>query len=126
RRDLIDADLRAAETGHARLPAITSTDPQAETAARLIQWATLGAIKLTKGDIEMARIAGMSLMPQIAGLVLMLAGALWPSRRAAGGKGGWGGGGWGGRRAPPGGRGGRGGAGARPLRRPPAARPPHC
>ncbi len=81
RRDTLDADLRDAETQFARLPAILTADPQAETAAQLINWATFGLIKFAADDIRMARVAGMALMPQIAGLVLMLATALWQSSR---------------------------------------------
>lgn len=81
RRDTLDADLHDAETQLARLPAVTTADPQAETAAQLVNWATFGLVKLAADDIRMARIAGMALMPQIAGLVLMLAAILWPSGR---------------------------------------------
>lgn len=81
RRDMLDADLRDAETRLARLPAIIIADPQAETAARLISWATLGGVKLAADDIRMAGIAGMALTPQLAGLVLMLATTLWQSER---------------------------------------------
>jgi hypothetical protein len=81
RRDMLDADLRDAETRLARLPAIIIADPQAETAARLISWTTFGGIKLAADDIRMARIAGIALTPQLAGLVLMLATTLWQSER---------------------------------------------
>jgi len=81
RRDTLDADLRDAETQLARLPAVTTDDPPTETAAQLVNWATFGLVKLAADDIRMARIAGMALMPQIAGLVLMLAAILWPSGR---------------------------------------------
>jgi hypothetical protein len=81
RRDTLDADLRDAETQLARLQAVTTDDPPAETAAQLVNWATFGLVKLAADDIRMAHIAGMALMPQIAGLVLMLAAILWPSGR---------------------------------------------
>jgi hypothetical protein len=81
RRDILDADLHAAETELGRLPAITTADPQAETAARLVNWTSFGLIKVAANDINMARIAGMTLMPQITGLVLMLAVSLWQSGR---------------------------------------------
>jgi hypothetical protein len=76
RRDAIDAELRdiAAEIG--RLPAVTSADPQADGAARLARWLTAGLAPITPGDVAMARIAGMALLPQIGGLVMMLAMAL--------------------------------------------------
>jgi len=81
RRDNLDAALHAAEAELARLPPITTADPQADIAVRLVNWVSFGAIKLSPNDIAMARIAGMTLMPQIAGLVLMLAVSLWQSGR---------------------------------------------
>src|SRR5262249_49503866 len=81
RRDTLDADLRDAEAQLARLAAVTTADPQAATAAQLVNWATFGLTKLVADDIRMARVAGMALMPQIAGLVLMLAATLWQSGR---------------------------------------------
>jgi hypothetical protein len=80
RRDALDNDLLEAEKQLKNLPAVSVSDPQADTAADLVKWATLGMINLTTEDIRIARIAGMTLMPQIAGLVLMLAAALWQSR----------------------------------------------
>ena len=81
RRDTLDADLHDAEAQLARLAAVTTADPQAETAAQLVNWATFGLTKLVADDIRMARVAGMALMPQIAGLVLMLAATLWQPAR---------------------------------------------
>jgi hypothetical protein len=80
RRDVLDTDLREAETQLGRLPSIMATDPQADTAARLISWMSFGLIIVTSNDIKLARIAGMTLVPQLAGLVLMLAATLWQSR----------------------------------------------
>jgi hypothetical protein len=80
RRDVLDADLREAESQLRVLPAVTATDPQAETAARLISWISFGLITVTSSDIHLARIAGMTLVPQLAGLVLMLATTLWRTR----------------------------------------------
>jgi hypothetical protein len=37
-------------------------------------------ITVTSNDIHLARIAGMTPVPQLAGLVLMLAATLWQSR----------------------------------------------
>jgi hypothetical protein len=81
RRDALDADLRQAESQLGLLPPVTAADPQADIAARLINWTSFGSITVTANDIHLARIAGMTLMPQLAGLVLMLATALWRSRR---------------------------------------------
>jgi len=51
RRDTIDADLHDAQEQLGRVPAIMSADPQAETAVRLINWATFGVVKVTANDI---------------------------------------------------------------------------
>jgi hypothetical protein len=80
RRDVLDADLRAAESLLRGLPSITATDPQADTAAGLISWMSFGLIIVTSNGIHLARIAGMTLVPQLAGLVLMLAATLWQVR----------------------------------------------
>ena len=77
RRDAIEADLHDAQEQLVHVPAVMSADPPA---VRLINWATFGLLKVTANDINMARLAGMTLMPQISGLVLMLALPLWPSR----------------------------------------------
>jgi hypothetical protein len=80
RRDAIDAEARDLAEEVGRLPAVTVADPQADTAARLARWFTAGLVQITPDDIAMARIAGMTLLPQIGGLVVMLAMALWPRR----------------------------------------------
>jgi hypothetical protein len=80
RRDVINADLREAESQLRGLPSVMATDPQADTAARLISWMSYGLITVTSNDIHLARIAGMTLVPQLAGLILMLAATLWQSR----------------------------------------------
>src|SRR5450631_1094070 len=80
RRDVLDADLHEAESQLELLPSVMATDPQADTAARLITWMSFGLITVTSNDIHLARIAGMTLVPQLAGLVLMLAATLWQSR----------------------------------------------
>jgi hypothetical protein len=79
RRDVLDADLDRTETQLARLPAVTAADPQSETATRLVNWATFGVINITANDVNLARVTSMILMPQTAGLVLLLAMTLWPS-----------------------------------------------
>jgi membrane protein implicated in regulation of membrane protease activity len=82
RRDALDAELRAAESRLAALPAVAASDPQTDAAARLINWASFGLTRISAQDIDMARVAGMTLLPQISGLVLMLAMVLWqPVRR---------------------------------------------
>jgi hypothetical protein len=78
RRDVLDADLDRTEAQLARLPAVTAADPQSETPTRLVNWATFGVINITANDVNLARVTGMILMPQTAGLVLLLAMTLWP------------------------------------------------
>jgi hypothetical protein len=77
RRDVIDADLRDAESRLAQVPAISSADPQAATAAKLMNWLSAGLINVTSADIGMGRIALFTFLPQCAGLVLMLAMGVW-------------------------------------------------
>src|SRR5215467_4492018 len=79
RRDVLDADLDRTEAQLARLPAVSAADPQTETATRLVNWATFGVINITANDVNLARVTSMILMPQTAGLVLLLAMTLWPS-----------------------------------------------
>jgi hypothetical protein len=83
-REDLDAELREAEKEISRLPAISISDPQAEIAANLLKWVTVGLIDISADDIRIARIGGMTVMPQVAGLVLMLAAALWQSRAQRG------------------------------------------
>ena len=80
RRDALDTDLHEAESQLALLPSVMAADPQADTVARLIGWTSFGLITVTNNDIHLARIAGMTLVPQLAGLVLMLAATFWQSR----------------------------------------------
>jgi hypothetical protein len=83
RRDALDTELRETETKLAQLPAVATQDPQTENAARLINWASFGLARITAHDIDMARVAGMTLLPQFSGLVLMLAIVLWqPGRKS--------------------------------------------
>jgi hypothetical protein len=49
-------------------------DPQVTAAVRLISWTTRGAVTPSEGDISMLRLMLMALLPQCAGLVLMLGG----------------------------------------------------
>ena len=78
RRDAIDTELRDIAAAIGRQPAVAVADPQADTAARLARWLTAGLAPITPEDIAMARVAGMALLPQIGGLVMMLAMAQWP------------------------------------------------
>jgi hypothetical protein len=73
RRDVLDAELRSAETRLAPLPAITSGDPQATMAADLVAWISLGHISLTPHDIHRMRITGLTIIPALAGIIFMFA-----------------------------------------------------
>jgi len=75
-RDALDAELKEAEQRLARLPAVTTSDPQADTAARLANWVSFDAVHIVPRDVHLARVLAMTLLPQISGLVLMLAVAL--------------------------------------------------
>ncbi|WP_213770640.1 hypothetical protein [Bradyrhizobium sp. dw_78] len=55
---------------------MTEADPQADAAAQLARWLTGGFLPITPDDVATARIAGMVFLPQIGGLVMMLAMAL--------------------------------------------------
>lgn len=81
RADRADAALAAARQRLAALPAVSTADPQGEMAAALLRWITGGLIVASAHDIAMARIIAMTLLPQISGLVLMLAAGLWRDRR---------------------------------------------
>lgn len=81
RRDAIDAELRDAETRLSQLSPINTADPQAATAAKLLNWLSAGLVNVTTADIGMGRIALFTLLPQCAGLVLMLAMGLWQPAR---------------------------------------------
>jgi hypothetical protein len=81
RRDALDRELADAEARLARLPAITTGDPQAIMAADLFAWLTAGGVSLTPHDIHRARITGLTITPSLAGILLMLAFVLWMPRQ---------------------------------------------
>jgi len=81
RVDGLDAQIAATQTKLAALPAVTIADPQAEMAAHLLRWISGGIVNASSSDIAMLRIVGMTLLPQISGLVLMLGFGLWRQRR---------------------------------------------
>jgi len=82
RRDAIDAELLEVQSKLTALPAIAAADPQALTAADIVTWVSGGAISPAPNDIVRLRALGLALMPSLAGIVAMLALALWQSRRA--------------------------------------------
>lgn len=77
RANAIEAQLTAARARLAALPAVTTADPQADMAASLLRWVSGGFIQASAADVGMFRIIGMTLLPQISGLLLMLAAGLW-------------------------------------------------
>jgi hypothetical protein len=83
RRDGLDAELRAAESKLATLPAIALADPQATTAAEILAWLSAGAFKPAPGDISRLRALGLALTPSMAGLLAMLAISLTQTRRSS-------------------------------------------
>jgi hypothetical protein len=81
RRDALDAELRDAEMRLAQVQAISTADPQAATAAKLVNWISAGLVNVATADIGMGRIALFTFLAQCAGLVLMLAMGLWAMPR---------------------------------------------
>jgi hypothetical protein len=51
----------------------STSDPQTEAATRLMAWVSRGAIQPTADDFGMIRLALLSLLPQIGGILLMVA-----------------------------------------------------
>jgi hypothetical protein len=50
-----------------------NADPQIQSFAKLAVWATGGIVRLSVDDVAMLRLALMTLLPQLAGLMLMVA-----------------------------------------------------
>jgi len=73
RRDTLDAELRAAETRLAPLPAIVTADPQATMAADLLAWISAGRVSLTPHDIHRLRVTGLTVIPALAGIIFLFA-----------------------------------------------------
>jgi hypothetical protein len=86
RRDVLDAELRAAEARLARLPAIAIDDPQAVMAADILAWISNGHVSLTPHDIHRMRVTGLTIIPALAGIIFMFATTLLrvPRRRSIG------------------------------------------
>jgi hypothetical protein len=81
RRDVLDLELKEAEAKLTDLPTVAIADPQAETTAKLVDWLTRNVVTFSPSDVHMVRIFGMMVLPQLAGLVLMFAMALWQSHK---------------------------------------------
>jgi hypothetical protein len=81
RRDLLDGLLRADEVRLAAIPAIATSDPQANTAAEVMAWVSNGNLNPSARDIYWVRTMGLTITPSLAGLIAMLALTLARARR---------------------------------------------
>jgi hypothetical protein len=50
-----------------------SVDPQTDAAMRIVAWASLGTVRPTENDFAMLRLMLLALLPQIGGVLLMIA-----------------------------------------------------
>lgn len=71
-REAAVVDLRKALDG-AMAGVAQTADPQADAAVRLVTWASRGAVMPTHDDFAMLRLLLLSLLPQIGGILLMIA-----------------------------------------------------
>jgi hypothetical protein len=73
-RERESAVATARQALDAAIGAVAATsDPQTEAAIRLVAWVSRGAIKPATDDFGMIRLALLSLLPQIGGVLLMVA-----------------------------------------------------
>ena len=63
RRQALDAAMRQVEQ---------AADPQTTAATKLVSWVTAGAISPNENDFGMLRLALLCLLPQLAGVLLMV------------------------------------------------------
>jgi len=63
RRQALDAAMRQVEQ---------TADPQTTAATKLVSWVTAGAISPNENDFGMLRLALLCLLPQLAGVLLMV------------------------------------------------------
>jgi hypothetical protein len=68
-----EADERRALADLSAARADIVADPQTAAASRLIAWLTFGTITPNGGDVALARLLLLTLLPQLAGLVLLVA-----------------------------------------------------
>jgi len=85
RRDKLDQDIRAAEDkqdGGSKpqdgAPIIGSVDPGAESFSKILGWISCGWIAPSPDDVAVLRLLGLTIVPSLAGLVLMFAQLLAP------------------------------------------------
>jgi hypothetical protein len=79
RRDSIDIQLRAAEGALTGAGIVASIDPQGEQLSKLLAWISRGTITPTPDDIALVRLLGLTIVPSLAGLVLMFGQLLAPT-----------------------------------------------
>jgi hypothetical protein len=72
-RDVLDAQLLAASAALNGAAITTSVDPQAEQVSKVLSWVTRGWAAPTPDDIALVRFLGLTIVPSLAGLVLMFA-----------------------------------------------------
>ncbi len=51
----------------------STADPQTQAATRIVAWATMSRVQPTENDFAMLRLALLALLPQIGGVLLMVA-----------------------------------------------------
>jgi hypothetical protein len=64
RRQLLDVAMRSVEQ---------TADPQTDAATRIVAWVSRGALQPTGDDFAMLRLVLLALLPQIGGILLMIA-----------------------------------------------------
>jgi hypothetical protein len=70
-REVLGVERQREERGRAKVG--KAADPQVDAAARLTAWITFGALRPTADDFGMLRLFLLTLLPQLGGLVLMVA-----------------------------------------------------
>jgi len=72
-REKLDIQLLAAEGALSSAAIITSVDPQAEQVSKLLAWISRGTVTPAPGEIALVRLLGLTIVPSLAGVVLMFA-----------------------------------------------------
>lgn len=80
RETAVDSRRQALDAAQSHVQA--ASDPQTEAAARLAAWASLGTLHPQASDVAMLRLLLLALLPQLGGLMLMLATAACPAGRS--------------------------------------------
>jgi hypothetical protein len=82
RRDELTRKISTAANNQEGAPAVTSADPQVEQVPKLVALITRGWVAPTPDDIALVRILGPTMVPSLAGLLLMFGSTLWAPRTA--------------------------------------------